>query len=236
MMYAPPGFDDEVRRPWRHVPLVGGVVLAHVGVVWALMQVDAVRAAVREAAPLFVDFIAAAPPPPPEVPPPPPPPPPKRIAPPPKRIAPPPKPKPIIAAPPAPAVFEVPVPPPLAAPPPPPAVVVEAPPPPPPPAPAPQPKTVDATAVQYLEPPAPVYPSFSRRAGEAGRVVVRVLIDTACRVSSRCSSRPAMSASTKAPSRRCAPPVFAPTPKTASRKRCGCWCRSSSASKDDPRE
>ena len=31
--------------------------------------------------------------------------------------------------------------------------------------------------MQYLEPPAPVYPSFSRRAGEAGRVVVRVLID-----------------------------------------------------------
>ena len=48
---------------------------------------------------------------------------------------------------------------------------------PPPPA-APQaPKTVPATAVQYLSRPAPVYPVFSRRAGETGRVLVRVLID-----------------------------------------------------------
>ena len=39
------------------------------------------------------------------------------------------------------------------------------------------PRTVPATAVQYLQRPAPVYPSFSRRAGESGRVVVRALID-----------------------------------------------------------
>ena len=80
---------------------------------------------------------------------------------------------------PAPPVFEVPAPPPPAPLPAPPQVAVVEAPPAPPPAPAPpaQPKTVDATAVRYLEAPAPVYPSFSRRSGEAGRVVVRVLID-----------------------------------------------------------
>ena len=161
---------------WRQVPVVGGVLLAHLGAMWALLQVDSVRAAAREAAPLFVDFIAAASPPAPELPPPPPPPP--ELAP------PPPKPKPVIAAKPKPAtappVFEAPPPPPPEpAPAPPAVVVVEAPPPAPPaPAAAPQPKTVDVTAVRYLEPPAPVYPSISRRSGEAGRVVVRVLIDS----------------------------------------------------------
>ena len=34
-----------------------------------------------------------------------------------------------------------------------------------------------ATAVQYLKRPAPTYPAFSRRAGETGRVLVRVLVD-----------------------------------------------------------
>ncbi|MGE0799667.1 MAG: energy transducer TonB [Lautropia sp.] len=34
-----------------------------------------------------------------------------------------------------------------------------------------------STAVQYLQPPKPVYPTFSRRAGETGRVQIRVLID-----------------------------------------------------------
>jgi protein TonB len=49
---------------------------------------------------------------------------------------------------------------------------------PPPPAPAPaEPKTVPPTAVRYLSRPAPVYPAYSRRVGETGRVVVRVLID-----------------------------------------------------------
>ena len=74
-----------------------------------------------------------------------------------------------------------PVPPPPApepsAPPPPVPAPVEAPPQPAPqPAPSP-PKTVPATAVQYLSRPAPAYPAFSRRAGETGRVIVRVLID-----------------------------------------------------------
>ena len=33
------------------------------------------------------------------------------------------------------------------------------------------------SAVQYLRPPAPVYPRASRRQGETGRATVRVLID-----------------------------------------------------------
>jgi protein TonB len=36
---------------------------------------------------------------------------------------------------------------------------------------------VPSTAVQYLKRPAPSYPAYSRRAGETGRVLVRVLID-----------------------------------------------------------
>jgi protein TonB len=36
-----------------------------------------------------------------------------------------------------------------------------------------------ASAAQYVEPPVPIYPRASRRAGEAGRVVLRVLVDEA---------------------------------------------------------
>ena len=39
------------------------------------------------------------------------------------------------------------------------------------------PRLIPPAAVQYLEPPVLVYPRASRRAGEAGRVVLRVLID-----------------------------------------------------------
>jgi protein TonB len=40
-----------------------------------------------------------------------------------------------------------------------------------------EPKTVPSHAVAYLQPPAPVYPPLSRRAGEAGRVIVKALVD-----------------------------------------------------------
>ncbi|MCW5661617.1 MAG: energy transducer TonB [Burkholderiaceae bacterium] len=153
----------------RHT-LVMGVLGAHVLAGWALMQIDAVRHAVSEAAPLFVSLVA------PPAPPVPPPPPPPVRKPPPKR-----EPPPIISAPPAPSVeppsFVVPAIPDL-----PPPVVVAAPeppppaPPPPPPAPPPEPKTIPPTAVRYVTPPAPVYPAASRRLREAGRVVLRVQI------------------------------------------------------------
>ena len=54
------------------------------------------------------------------------------------------------------------------------------------------PRTVSASQVQFLLPPAPVYPARSRRAGEQGSVLVRVLVDiagAASQVSLQTSSR-----------------------------------------------
>lgn len=140
---------------------------------WAALQVPAVRQALQEAAPMFVDLIA---PPAPPLPEPPPPPPPKPI---PKK---PPPPAPLVTAPPspAPAPFVAPPPPEVPVPPaPPPVVVAEAPPappaPPPPPAP---PKEIPASAIEYVVRPAVEYPRLSIRANESGTVVVLVLIDT----------------------------------------------------------
>lgn len=152
--------------------MVVAILALHAAAAWGLMQVDAVRAAVVEAAPLFVDLLAPpAPPQPPE----PPPPPPQAVA------KTPPPPAPLIAAAPAPTppVFVAPEPPPEAAPPAPPQppVVVVAAPAPPASAPPAAPRELPASAIQYLEPPAPVYPRASRRAGEAGLVVVRVFVD-----------------------------------------------------------
>ena len=151
----------------RHT-LVVGVLSAHLVAGWALMQIDAVRNAVTDAAPLFVDLLA------PPAPPPPPPPPPPALR------KPTPRPPPVIATPPAPTPdptpsFEVPAPEPptvVAAPDPPPAP--QAPPaPPPPPS---EPKVIPATAVRYVTPPAPVYPAQSQRMKEQGRVLLRVEI------------------------------------------------------------
>jgi periplasmic protein TonB len=158
--------SDQLPGAARHT-LVIGVLGAHVLAGWALMQVDAVRQAVSEAAPLFVSLVN---PPAPAVPPPPPPATPPQPVP--KRAPPP-----IVAAAPAPQVqaptFVVPAPeppPPAPEPPPPPA--------PPPLAPPPEPKTIPATAVRYITPPAPTYPAASKRLREAGRVVLRVEIGT----------------------------------------------------------
>jgi periplasmic protein TonB len=168
-----PGERVDGLTPWQRRAMIAGIVAAHAGGVWALLQIDAVRAAVFETAPIFVDLIA--PPPPPVPPAPPPPPAPQPI------LKKPPPPKPVIAAvpSPAPAPFVVPAPPPpepveeTPAP-----VVAVAPPAPPtPPPPAPPPKIIPASAVQYLEPLLPVYPRLSIRQQETGRVLVRVFID-----------------------------------------------------------
>lgn len=153
--------------------MVATIVAAHVALVYGLLQVREVRDAAREVAPMFVDLIA--PPAPPVPPAPPPPPVPQPI---PKK---PPPPAPVIAAAPspAPAAFVVPAPPPPEPVPAPPAPVAVAPAPPAPPAPPPAPKVIPASAVQYLDPPAPEYPRLSKRNGESGRVLVRVYIDTA---------------------------------------------------------
>jgi protein TonB len=158
--------------PFARRTLVLGVLGAHLLAGWALMQVDAVRQAVHDAAPLFVDLLA--PPAPPKVTPPPPDAPkplPRREPPPIIAAAPTPSPQP-------PAFVAAPVPEPqpvMAAPEP--APAPPAPPPPPPPAP-PEPKTIPSTAVRYITPPEPVYPEQSRRQREAGRVVLRVEIGT----------------------------------------------------------
>lgn len=152
--------------------LVAGVASLHLAGLWALLQVDGVRAAVREMAPLVIDLVAPERP---DTPAPPPPPPaatPVRAQ--------PLQPAPILAAPtPAPAeTFAAPAPPPEPAP----AAPVAMPPAPPtPPAPTPPPappprKMIPATAVRYaVEPPFEV-PRAARRAGEHGTVVLRVVV------------------------------------------------------------
>lgn len=163
---------DRLTPAQRRV-MVGAIFAVHVAAIWALLQVREVRAAVAEVAPIFVSLLA------PETPSriePPPPPPPSPV---PRRIER--APRVIAAAPaPAPASFVVPAPPPEV---PEPAPVMVAPAPVvaavAPPAPPPAPRLMPASAVQYLEPPALEYPRLSKRLGESGRVVVRVLIDEA---------------------------------------------------------
>lgn len=171
----PLGYSDSGSRRTRALTL-GAVVAAHAVAGWGLMQVDAVRRAVGQATPIFVEWVTQAPP----APPPPAPAPPPPMKPAPKAPAPP---KPVLTAPPspAPAPFVAPPPPPQPAPPAPaepPAPVAAPALPAPAPAPAPlPPKPVSASAVQYLRPPQPVYPLQSKRLGERGLVVLRVVVD-----------------------------------------------------------
>ncbi|MBT9528495.1 MAG: energy transducer TonB [Rhizobacter sp.] len=146
--------------------VVCAIALAHVGAIWGVLQVPAVREAVVEAAPIFVDLLA---PPTPPAPPPPPVAPPVLKTPPPVLLT--------TAPTPTPAPFEAPPAPELPPPPAPPVAVAEAPPAPP--APPPPPKLIPASEVQYLVKPAPEYPRLSVRAGESGLVVVAVYIDEA---------------------------------------------------------
>ena len=168
----PPGGVD--LPPAARAVAAGAIVAAHLAAGWALLQVEPVRQALGAAVPLFVDIIEPAPVPPPPAPVPPPPAPKPRVE---QRTPPPP----VVAAPPspAPAPFEVPPPPPEPAPPAPP---VEVAPPAPTPLPAPPPppavpKTVSASAVQYLTPPSLSYPLQSKRLRESGQVTLRVLIE-----------------------------------------------------------
>ncbi len=171
---------DDGLSPLQRNAMVAAIVALHGAAAWGLMQVPAVRQAVVEAAPLFVQIIAPPKPPEPVPPPPPPPPPPPKPLP--KK---PPPPKRVIAAPPppvpAPAPFVAPPPRPVELPPEPPVVLAPPAPPAPPtsPAPPPPPKMIPASAVQYLDPPQISYPRQSRRLGEEGQVMVRVYIDEA---------------------------------------------------------
>ncbi|MET0350794.1 MAG: energy transducer TonB [Rhizobacter sp.] len=148
--------------------VIAAIAAIHVGGGWGVLQIPAVRNAVTEAVPIFVNFVPAPEPPKPDLPPPPPPPP---------RPTPrPPAPAPIMAAPPspAPAPFSVPPPPPIPEPAPaPPAPVEVAPTPPAPPPPA---RNLPPEAADYLVRPPLVYPRASTRLRESGTVTLRVYI------------------------------------------------------------
>jgi protein TonB len=171
--------------------LLAAVVFFHVGAGYALTQFEPAKIVVGDTAPLEVSFVTPdAPaereiPPPPDDPPPPDFPPPQveaMIAPPMDDLPPPefpveaPKPKPVPPKP-------TPVPPKLVQPrPPSPAPPAEAQASSAPVAPrAPGPQTLDASQVGVLTPASPIYPTRSKRAGEEGRVMVKVLIDTSGR-------------------------------------------------------
>jgi periplasmic protein TonB len=169
--------------------LLALVIFFHVGGGWALTQVEPVKLIVGDVAPMEVRMVpaeqAAQPDPPLDEPPPLPdvPPPPPELA---TVIEPPPPDLP-------PPVF------PVEAPPPPPPPEPEKPKPPPPkpvqkrpptpqapvdaqpqqaaPAAPAAPKTVSASQLGYLVAPNPIYPARSRKAGEQGNVMIRVLVD-----------------------------------------------------------
>jgi protein TonB len=194
------GTYKEPLTPTMKRALLALVIFFHVGGGWALTQVEPVKLVVGDIAPMEVRMVAAeqpAPevpelpaeeppplpefkpppelatvvePPPPDLPPPvfpieaPPPKPPE-----PKKVEEPPKPKP---PPPKPVQKAAPRPPTEAQPQQQQAAAAPAGPP------APSgPKTVSASQLGYLVPPNPIYPQRSRRAGEEGKVMVRVLVD-----------------------------------------------------------
>ncbi len=193
MSFAPTSFSAAPSGK-RNVAIAGGVVLLHVGVLWAL-QSGLLRRAVEIVVPVAIMTELIAPPKPIIEPPPPPPPPPPRPSPAPKRPepvrepvvkqrpqpAPPPAPRPVAVAnlPPAPAAPIGVVAPQAPAPPiPAPVAIAPAPPAPlpPPPAPAPARLQLPSSDADYLQNPKPIYPPISKRMGEQGKVVVRVLI------------------------------------------------------------
>lgn len=169
-----PAGHPEPMTPNARRALGAGMLAAHVALGWGLLQLEPVREAAAEVIPLTVNFIA----PPAPAPAPPPPAPVKREPP---KLKPTPAPKPVITSAPTPApqppAFTAPPAPPEPAPPAPVAALPAPPAPPAPPAAPPQPKTISISAVEYLSPPVLNYPPAARRAGESGRVTVRVLVD-----------------------------------------------------------
>jgi periplasmic protein TonB len=165
--------------------LIAGMAVLHLALLWGLLQMGAVRQTLRDVAPLMVSFIRLETPPLPA----PAPPSPQAQRPPPARPAP----LPVVVAaatpqaPPAPTAFVAPDPMPVqtmptaqAAPTPAPAVAAAAP------ATvaiaAAAPKPVAATALRYALLPPVELPLVSRRLGESGTVLLRVVFDTQGRV------------------------------------------------------
>ena len=158
--------------------LLALVIFFHVGIGWALTQVEPTKLVVGESAPMEVRMVPAERPSPPQI-----------ELPPPPEDTPPPEPQlesmiqpPMPNLPPP--VFPVDAPPPKPKPPPPkpkpkpaPAVPLADAPQTAPPQQAAMPQNVAVSQVTYINKPAPIYPMKSRRAGEQGRVMVRLLID-----------------------------------------------------------
>jgi protein TonB len=156
--------------------IAGGVVAFHVAALWAF-QSGLLQRAVEVVVPVSVLTEFIEPPKPKPAPPPPPPPPAKPVVQP-KVSRPPPAPMPIAIPDPVPApqapvgTTEPPAPlPPIAAP-----VAPPAPPAPAPAPPAPPAITLPSTNADYLQNPPPAYPAVSKRLGEQGKVLLRVLI------------------------------------------------------------
>jgi protein TonB len=165
--------DGPAERRLR-VVVLSAVLVVHALAAWALARSDAGRRLLAEAVPLMVNLVQPDRPPP-EKP---------RLQPP---RPPEPRPRPQAAAPilqatstEAPAVFEAPPPKPVPVPPPSaPVVAVAAPQPPAAPAPVQEPVIPPSFNAAYLNNPPPEYPRLARRNREQGRVLVRVLVDTA---------------------------------------------------------
>jgi periplasmic protein TonB len=192
---AIPRMRDEITATYKEplTPTVKRALLAlviffHVGGGWALTQVEPVKLVVGDIAPMEVRMVPAEqqaqPDPPMEEPPPLPemPPPPELatvIDPPPPDLPPPvfPVEAPPPPPPPKPPEPKPPPPKPVQKRPPTPQAPVEAQPQQAAPAAPAAPKTISASQLGYVVPPNPIYPARSRKAGEQGNVMVRVLID-----------------------------------------------------------
>jgi protein TonB len=168
----------------RTLAIVSSVVLFHIAALWA-MHTGLLQRVVEVVVPVMAISQAEPPPPPPKPPEPVKPPEPPQLTPPPKTpqpvLTPPPTPQPPApATPEPPAVLAAPTAAPTA-----PAVQAAppAPPPPAPPAPPPPPAApakveMPSSKADYLHNPPPDYPRMSKRLGEQGKVVLKVLIGT----------------------------------------------------------
>lgn len=150
--------------PGRNWPALGLIIGLHLGGLWALTQIQSVRATIQEVTPIMVGLISLSPPEPPK---------PIRESSRPKQAPIKPTPEPQMIATeieqPAATVASVPEPVP----------VEESPPSPTPAQPAPQtPATPPNFVAAYLDNPSPRYPAASRRLGEEGKVLLRVLVNS----------------------------------------------------------
>ena len=156
----------------RNVVIASGVIVFHAAALWAL-QSGLLRRAAEVVIPVEIMSQFVEPPKPKVEPPPPPPPPPPKVA----KAPPPPRPQAIrepkpTPAPQAPVGTTEPPPPPA----PPAAPTPPAPPALPPAPPAPPAVQLPSSTADYLQNPKAVYPAMSKRLGEQGKVIVKVLV------------------------------------------------------------